>query len=130
MILNVVLLLGGPSSYASRHDACKSTLLAQNAAVEKLRAKVASLTISQNIDPFLLISQTWTHFERLKFQKSIAKYTGEAREYFCWMVRLTAHWVNFDANDLDMKIALTNLFIDCPEPSHMKDKLLRFIYNR
>lgn len=125
-LLKLVLTNADYAIYLERHNTWKSKLVDNQMLLLNLKKKSQLCNISDS-DPFLLISQTWTEYERLKFKKGIHKYSfGEPREYFCWLVRLTAHWVQFEANPTDLKIAAQNLGISSYNNA---DALLRFIYN-
>ena len=133
-ILRLVLSETEFQTYLNRHNARKCILQDQQVGLAKLREKASSVSDDPLTgDPFLLISQTWTEYEMIKFQRAISQYPlGEAREFFCWMVRLTPHWVQFDASETDMCIALRNLkLVDTRKTlDGARDCLLRFIFNR
>ena len=122
--------------YAERFSRRKADLVQRQSSLDELRVKGEKMMQRSNgkilSDPFLLVCQTWTAYEKQKFQRGIAKFPiGEGRELFCWMVRLTEHWVKFDANETDISVALLNLdLLQDRSLEESKDTLVRFIHNK
>lgn len=128
------------AEYNERFSRRKADLVERHSLLEQLKQKQAQVEFSSSLnqqvmDPFLLICQTWTAYEKLKFQRGIAKFPiGEGRELFCWMVRLTEHWVRYDANETDVSVALYNLNLLQDKLdrnfNESKEALIRFIYGK
>lgn len=120
-------------TYSHRMSHRKHELLQRQRTLATLREKQESVQYSpKSGDPFLLVCQTWSAYEKQIFQKGISKYPyGEAREYYCWMVRLTEDWVLKDANKTDISVAIGNLDLlrsrDELSLDEARDALLRFI---
>lgn len=136
-ILRIVLNKSDFDLYIDRLNRRKAELIQQQKALAALRDKHGSIEYSPRTgDPFLLICQLWSEYERLKFHKGIEKYPlGEAREFYCWMVRLTEQWVKFDATETDLSIAISNLGLLKHQSGERtlvetRDALLRFIYGK
>ena len=135
--LKLVLSTREYENFSSRFTNRKHELLAHQRALKELRIKQESVEFSPSTgDPFLSISQTWTPFEKLKFSRGVSRYPlGEARELYCWIVRLTEEWVRKEANDTEISVALFNLDLlqeDWAErdPENARDALLRYIYGK
>lgn len=137
--LKVVLNEREYAKYSDRLARRKADLVERQHLFNELKKKLERIQSSsqQLCDPFLLICQTWTAYEKLKFNRGIAKFPiGEGRELFCWMVRLTEHWVRFDANETDVSVALYNLNLLQGNASRgvdlneSKEALVRFIYGK
>lgn len=135
--LKLVLSKREFDSFSVRFTAFKHELFARQQALKQLRVKQEALEYSASSgDPFLLICQAWSQYERLKFFRGIARYPrGEARELYCWMVRLTEEWVRKDANETDISIALFNLDLMQEEwadrdVNQARDALVRYIYGK
>ena len=136
-ILKMVL---SPTEYVRYTERCsveKALLVDRQRALSNLKAKHDSVTYSPRTgDPFLMISQSWTEYEKHKFRIGIAKHPiGEAREFYCWMVRLTEHWVLYDANETDLSVVLFNLDLMQDGPTarsadKCRDAIIRFIYGK
>jgi hypothetical protein len=122
--------------YAERVTHRKNDLLQRQRSLGVLREKQESVQYSaKSGDPFLLICQMWSAYERDKFFRGIKRYPyGEAREYYCWMVRLTEEWVLRDANKTDLSVAVSNLnllkSVNEYSMEEAQDALLRFIYGK
>jgi hypothetical protein len=135
-ILRVVLPKEDFEKHVIRLSRRKAELVERKQSLAALRNKHSSVQYSpRSGDPFLLICQTWTEYERHKFMKGIQKFPiGEAREFYCWMVRLTEHWVKYDANETDLSVSIFNLGLLQNQPvrsfEESKDALLRFIFGK
>jgi hypothetical protein len=132
--LKILLPATEYQSYSQRLAFRKQELVQRQRTLHHLKEKQESVKYSpRSGDPFLLICQTWSNYEKLQFMKGIAKHPyGESREFFCWMVRLTEDWVLREANQTDLSVAVHNLDLfrsrDDFSVDEARDALLRFIY--
>jgi len=122
------------SEYILKFSRRKAELLDRQVQLAELRTKYESIDHTPN-DPFLVIFQAWTEFEKKKFTSGISKYSrGEPREYYCWIVRLARDWVIHHANHTDLSVAVHNLGLvgeEVPtaplDADLMRQRLLKFI---
>jgi hypothetical protein len=134
--LKMVLTESEYSDYQQKSSMRKQELLDRNRTLSLLKEKHESIEYSPRTgDPFLLVCQTWSEYEKHKFMKGIAKHPyGESRQFYCWMVRLTDEWIRRDANLTDLSVALRNL--DLLQGStefseeEARDALYRFLYGK
>jgi hypothetical protein len=141
-IMDEVLLRTLPLSmyteFVDRVNRRKSVLLSRHTQLKQLMEKYETVIdqtkSSSSLDPFLVIYQTWTQFERTKFSKGISNYPiGDARTYYCWIVGLTPEWIKHYASQIELGVAMNNLGISRPvrelSIGEMQNQLLRFIYS-
>ena len=134
--LKILLRKSEYDAYMQRVSLRKQELMQRQRTLSHLKEKQEAVQYSPRTgDPFLLICQTWSKSEKLQFMKGLSKHPyGESREFFCWMVRLTEEWVQREANQTDLAVAVHNLDLlksrnDFSE-DEARDALLRFIYSK
>ena len=136
-VLSHLLPQSSYDNFTTRLNQRKSVLILRHNQLKRLMEKFNSCVAMkdpQSPDPFLVIYQTWTQFERSKFSKGIANYPiGDPRTYYCWIVGLTPEWIFHYANKTELCVAMNNLEIVRPVSElsidEMQQRLIRFIYS-